>query len=376
MNRLALAVVLISVAGLTACATPTPASSPTAEAPSPTPTETAVVVSIPKPLVDVGCSDLASDAEVSTQVNDDVHTADLRTGMGLTQELQLQQLGGFSCRWENDVPETNMSTGPQNYNMILSALPRAGGKWERYADAYGITGDTFTYCYDYAEEDDPSFFCGYFAYVNDVWIELYLEGADKPGVVGDKAVVKSVTPFFASIRATFASADYIEEPWVAPAGTAALPSKCESFATGAQLKSATGVSKALDTYTYVDGPQVSMTLSLDNVYLVKECSFAPPTSDSRIGDLAALAGGAWVWEDPSLFPSNAQPVDVPGLATDERALTSCTDNTCTLDLLLGGNWISVTLGDYEWLPKGYEITVDKSEALVAIATDIVANLKG
>jgi len=368
---------VLALAGLllTGCAK---ASQDVATAPTNTPSPTATVepVSVPKPLIDVDCEDIGTAAQISQVVNDDVHSVDPESGDGMSLTVQLQQLGGFSCRWENDTPETNLALGPQNYNMTLNVLPKAGGKWDRYADAYDIDGDSYSYCYDYNTDTqtNPSFFCGYFAHVNDVWIELYVEGADRAGVVGDKAVVASVAPFLASVKNTFAGSAYVAEPWVAPATTAALPSECVAFASNAQLQEATGVAKPLNTFTYTDGPQVGMTLSLDNKYLVKSCTFAMPKAEIGIGGLAALPGGAWAWENPDLFPADAQSVEVAGLKTGERAVTGCVYEQCTIDLLVGGNWIRVYVYHEEGLPAGYEFGVTDSEALGAIATVIVANL--
>jgi len=343
---------------------------------TPTPTASVDPASTPKPLIDVGCDDIGSAAQISQVVNDQVHVADLVSGHGISQAVQLEQLGGFSCRWENDLPETFHHFGPQNYSMTLDVLPKAGAKWDRYAELNEIAGDSYTYCFDYdgSEKPDPSFFCGYFAHVNDVWIELYIDGADKPGVVGDKAVVASVAPFLASVKDTFAASSYVAEPWAAPDTTQALPTECTGFATTAQLQAATGVSKPLNTFTYTDGPQVGMTLSVDNTYLVKTCTFAPPESDIGFGGLAALPGGAWAWEDPNLFPADSTSVDIVGLKPGERAVSSCADESCSIDLLVGGNWINVHVNHEEGLPAGYAFDRTDSEALVAIATAIVANL--
>ena len=378
MNRIALVVTVLSALVLSGCTTPPPAAGPTPEAPvaTATPTATPVIELAPQSLIDVDCDDFATEAELSGFVGDKVTTQPNESERyGITDAAELAQLGGFRCDWTNGIEDTGEVTGPQDRGVSLRVLPKAGKKWDRYAEAYSIKGDTHLYCYDY-EKADTSFFCGYFAHINDVWIELYLDGADKPGVVGDKAVRKSLQPMIDKIDATLAGATYVAEPWEVPATAAPVPEKCKSIVKAAQVRAATGVTGKLVSEFRTDGPQVDMTIALDGSYLTKSCSFAEPNSDNAIGGLAVLPGGAWVWDDVALSPDVYTPVDVAGLHGDERATLDCYDpeEACSIHLLVAGNWIVVRLYPSQTEMPEYALGVEPRDALVTIATDLVANL--
>lgn len=370
----ALAVSLLLAGCVSPSAEPTPTGTSTA-APAPTPTTEPITA--PTPGFDVSCSDLASDSDASAAIGDAAMSdqpseVELASQWSIPRTAQIEQLGGIECSWSNGTPAHLTNDEPQRHALTVSAIPNADDKWKRYADAYGYKGDEFYYCYDY-DKADPTFFCGYFALINHAWVEVYIDGADLPGVVGDEALKKELRPLVDQIGTQFAEADQSTEEWAPPSDTAALPTECENFVSSAIVTKALGAAETLVPQTYTDGPQVDQTLSMDSVPLVTSCLFLSEGSESGAGDLRALPGGQWAWEKYKGISTTAGSPEPLTLKLEEgdEAFVRCTadESQCSVDLVIDHNWIVIDARS-----NGVKVSADMRTAATEIAEAVVGNL--
>lgn len=363
---------------LAGCVNPSPAPSPKASSTAaPTPTPTVEPITAPTPGFDLSCSDLASNSDASAAIGEPAATDDpaevqLSTGWGIPRTALIEQLGGIECSWSNGTPAHLTNEDPQRHALTISAIPNADDKWNRYADAYGYKGDDFYYCYDY-DEADPTFFCGYFALINHAWVEVYIDGADLPGVVGDDALKKELRPLVDQIGTQFAEADKSTEEWAPPSDTAALPTECENFVSSSVVTKALGAAETLVPQTYTDGPQVDQTLSMDSVPLATSCLFLSEGSESGAGNLSALPGGQWAWErykDVATTSGDHEPLTL-NLEDGDEAFVRCTadESRCSADLIIDRNWIVIEAGT-----NGVKVSANMRSAVTEIAEAVVGNL--
>lgn len=284
--------------------------------------------------------------------------------------MALQQLGGLTCFW-NDGDTLNDPYDGTFRSLKITILPEAEAKWDRYAEEYEISGDESRYCY--ARDD---YICGYFALVNGTWIESYVEGIRPASVAvdADAAMIEHVRPLFDAMAAAVSTAQSTGDRWLPSA--LPLPGSCEAFIAPSDIAALAGVTAALDSYTYRDGPQVDQTLSLDDEYLTKSCYWSYQGTDGGIGMMGAVPGGAWAW-DVGEESSGATSLTIEGLPDDQYGYYQCTEyqrsRSCNLNFILGGNWFELTLyeSDGSYDPA---FDADQPETLSAIAEKIIANM--
>jgi hypothetical protein len=312
----------------------------------------------------LGCGDLLSAPVATEYVGVSVVPVDVDAGPGFSRGMALQQLGGVRCVWNDGNADVSASS---SHSVELTVLPDAELKWQRYAEAYQITGDSFSYCYARDE-----FICGHFSLVNSTWIESYVQGI-RPASIGeddDSALVQHIAPLFDGISAIVAAATLSSMEWRSSA--LPLPTSCEAFIAPADIASLAGVDGSLDSFTYRDGPQVDQTLSMDGVYLSKACSWLYPLSDFGIGGMVATPGGAWAW-DPIAEANGATPITIAGLPEDQPGYYECGEYRCSLNFAFRGNWINLHLDEGN-AAYSTPYDPDQPDVLRAIAEKIIANL--
>lgn len=305
---------------------------------------------------------MEASTDFASFVGEPVSAVDTIFGTGIDYNVQLEQLGGFSCNWTNG----GESGTTEESSVSIRVLPKADYKWTRYIDVYEYK-NPYYYCFDY-EKSNPKFFCGYIALINEAWIEFYLDGNDHKGVVGDKAVKEEMRPMFDALAGEVKNASQVNSAWTAPEGTSAIPTECKKFVAANTVAKATGT-KDLDTYTYRDGPQVGMTLDNKSEPLVKSCSFSFKNSDYGVGGLDALPGGEWAFDEYVTASPSVEPVELSNLPEEDSAYLTCTETSCGIDFSVGGNWISVYIVNY-----GEEVVADLEGAVTKVADVVAKNL--
>jgi hypothetical protein len=106
-----------------------------------------------------------------------------------------------------------------------------------------------------------------------------------------------------------------------------------------------------------------------------QCYWAFLGSDSGVGALATLPGGAWAWAEARSFlsfPEAPTAVTIAGLASGDEAWLRCagSDAFCVIDLVIGGNWVQA----YIWPGSGTGPAIDRRAGAIAVGTAIVAKL--
>jgi len=166
----------------------------------------------------------------------------------------------------------------------------------------------------------------------------------------------------------------------APAGTVPMPTECAGVITPAEVKGALGLPYDLMT-SHGDGYATAATVSQQQSG--DSCAWTSATDDhdGYVGGLAFLRGGAWAWSKAKQLTSalgTRQVLDLPGLTSKDQAWVRCdaAHTSCVADLVVGGNWLELTLALSKQSVAGYGIpTVDRLAAITTLATDAVAVIR-
>jgi hypothetical protein len=164
------------------------------------------------------------------------------------------------------------------------------------------------------------------------------------------------------------------DAWVVPAEVATLPSECTEIISDADAQAAFALDVAVQAVPPAGGWSLSSAASEN--WGGPYCSWLYVDADAGVGSLNTLPGGAWAWEEARAFitvPSVPEPVAIAGLAATDQAWIRCApaDTSCLVDLVVGGNWISVDV----WSDQGMgPLGVDRRTAAITLATVIVGNL--
>ncbi len=360
------AVAIMAVLALAGCTPPSPSSTPTPSpsgaAPSPTgsatPTPEPEALS-PEPVLDLDCGDLTT-ASLSGVLPGDRTPRD--PGVSIMNALptiapvySIRSLGGIACEWSNGVafsPQRGFAPGYQGVRVFV--LPNGTAQFDRYVDYYGSAGLSCSSDGSFCESNDL---------VGTTWIGMRVEG-------GSSATAASA--LVGEIAGVVSAAGPGADPWVPPTGTADLPTSCAGIVPDATVSSALGVGVPVQSVGPAGGWSLEAGADVQNGTV--RCSWLYLDSDSGVGAMGALHGGAWAWAEarPSLTaPSVPAELAVSGLGADDEAWIRCASDgsTCTVDLVIAGNWIEFSLWPPDWAPGP---AFDRRAGAEALAAAIVA----
>jgi hypothetical protein len=276
--------------------------------------------------------------------------------------------GGLDCLW---------AAGPyDHYNPDPSAVPsylevtlqfNATAEYNLNAASLGASGGRAGEC----DVDDPGSICQIDDLVGTTWIEIYSRKA-----VGTGAGGNGIGTIETSVIAAVTAAGTPTGTPVPQTGTTQLGTQCTSFATTAAIQTAVGSSAALTATTpsqaQVFGSALSTPVWIPSQDALKNhpCDFnSGATTQATI---AWIPGGAWAWnEDKAQTLANAplQTLHVSGEQAGDAAWIRCasSDSSCTVDLVLGGNWIETTV-------PATSTAGNKRTAVTKVAADIVGTI--
>ena len=165
------------------------------------------------------------------------------------------------------------------------------------------------------------------------------------------------------------------DPWVAPSDTLALPADCEALVAVSAVRTALGVSRTLVSGSAAGG--WSLPAGADVNAGIPSCGWFYQDADATVGWVRYLPAGVWAFTEafPALAtPSSPTPLALTGLGADDEAWIRCAAGNaeCTIDLVIGGNWVEFDLGPEEGLGP---VTADRVVAGTEIAQTIVDNLR-
>jgi hypothetical protein len=380
MNR-AWAAPLVFVVLLAGCAptppAPTVTSTPTAASPSPTPT--VELAADPEPLFDVACDELVSDALYSTlsttalTPHDVFETEAGSFAYGIPYEWSLAQLQATQCEWRNDeAPSDENGSREEFTSLSVIALPNAREAWDIYASLYDDSPEfTTTHCNG---ADEINARCAWTGLIDDTtWGEITFEGMKNFG--SDKKNVARFTPLIAAVRTAIEGASR-GESWTVPSDTLVIEKGCPSVLDAEAIVAAVGGKKSGVTFYdgYIGG--TSLQFEAERLLASDPCRWLTSRVPAEYGTpYQVLRGGQWAWEKAREYDNeiaSAEALGIDGLADGDSAWIRSSGSITTVDLLIGGNWITIDVSD-ESLEKN---SLDANDVLSSLAQSVVAKLRG
>jgi hypothetical protein len=361
----------VLVAALSGCtpAHPAPHPAPGGSAGRPTPLVTARAddTSVPQPALDLDCARLfALPAFTAAYGSGTLHPVDVLTSQGrISADIPdadvLQTVGGISCDWSNGVPAPTSAdveaTDP--VEVTLSILPNAAAQWARFDPSQaGVQ----------CSAPSAALNCWSNQLVGSDWIEVNMYG------VGGDPEAHALS---AAIAGAVSSARPGATAWAPPSGTTTF-GDCAQLLTPAQVAGDLGITDAGIRFTTDDGGWSIREATRAEADAVG-CQFE--YGDNVVGNVLWLRGGAWA-HDAALAASDPgwgapTSTSIAGLASGDHAQIRCNAPdpaaeefapVCTVDLLLGGNWLQVVIAPY---PGVLPETTDPRTAALAVTAQLV-----
>lgn len=373
-HRSALAVVTaLGIAVMLAACTPgdpSPTAEPTPGAtPSPTSTPGPAVALVPEPVLDATCADLLPAASIAATFPDALSEADaghssLAAPAAIVPAYVVRSLGGVACEWNNGQTYSSSRGTNLDYSGVrVMVLPDAATQWDRYVAYYGSDGLGL-----FCGEVFPPYPLGCHGndLVGDYWVETTIFDAASP---------EAASALHASILAVVGAAGPGADAWTPPADTLALPADCEVILPMSSVQSALGVADSLVATTAAGG--WSLRAGADVNAAIVDCHWSYSDADAGVGGIRVLPAGLWAWNEalPALtIPAAPAPLALTGLDSGDEAWIRCApaNAECTVDLIIGGNWIELDVG----LDEGFgRVTVDRQLGATAIAQAVVTSLR-
>lgn len=389
--RLLRSVAVIGFAVMLAGCSGEPASAPpatTSERPQPSVTATAApVASAPSARLTAGCDELISPETIAAVFT----TETTLRPLGYDQSsdgpvaLAVQQLGAVNCVWANGPRRPPWQEGvTEGFSSArLTVVPDGQAPWQEYAATYALAQEAPS---PYGEgafgpRCVPEIgSCFFQALVGTYWADLTVSGVGSAGMGADE-MDELVTPLTDGLMQTLAAESAPPAVWVAPEGTEPLPVECTEFLSEAQAEQLSGAGPLRVGVSW-DGPRVGQQYYSMSESGAQRCHIHRADSDSGIGHLDYLPGGGWGFDALSagwLADGSVTSDSVAGLRAEDAALIRCgvPEESCTVDIRSGGNWIQLSLTAYApehiGYPEGVDIRIARDN-VGAFAEAIVANL--
>ena len=363
----------VLMAALTGCTPgPHPAPSGSASTPSDRVTGSAADTSVPQPALDLDCTRLFALPAFNAAYGPGIlHPVDVLVSQGVNSANipdadVLQTVGGISCDWSAGTPTSVDGDGSAPVEVTLSILPNAAAQWARFDSLYAPDGVGF-HCYT----PDIALNCWSDQLVGTDWVEV-----DMLGVGGQSEANALAT----AIGTAATSAGPGAAAWTPPHGTTTF-GDCTQLLTPSQVATDLGVSDTTILFTNGDGGWSIQAAARDEANAVG-CLFQYADEDNTAGQVTWLRGGAWAHDAAiaASAPGWGTPASAPiaGLAAGDHAQIRCNaadpaaeefTPVCTVDLLLGGNWLQVVT---EPNPGDLHFTADPRAAALAVAAHLVS----
>ncbi len=386
-NRIATAIGLAALVALAATAcTPIvapPAASPSTggtavAAPSATPTSSTVTAPVqPKSRFSVGCDDLFPATSLAPLFS---HSLTEQTGaVNARQELDIelsstfyiQDLGGIDCAWSDG---TQIEHNGQA--VYLSVLPITPANWKHFDQTAPVSAGANKYIFCSAGDENT---CEYEGYMDGDWVSILLQGMVPKPASSDNTLPTPVHNLFVAAFAKLAAAGAPGPAPTPPVGSVPLPTDPNHILTAAQVKAAFGVAGQikLDCDGESDGPWTIGAQAERDVNSHGGCFLAAGNTGGGYGFMDWLPGGQWAEQQAQAATPSEVPVTVPGLpAGDTAAEFHDFENDLTLDLVIGGNWVELSIPPAETdglIPKA---TVNRKVAILTLAADVETTVRG
>ena len=383
-TRALAAAALVAMLLLAAC-TPTPApeaTTPPDSQPSttatPTPEPTVEALVAPEPLIEIACDDLIRSSTYTNLTKDPLEAVSViddtfeREYQHLIEtSYKLQQAQATQCRWTNGSPQlqSNGNISDAYSSLSVVVLPNAKTAWANYAEIYGE--ESRTNC---GTPDEPSTFCSWDGLVDDdTWASITLDGMKN---FGSKTVNKrNFQPVIDDVKAGVSAAPR-GDAWTQPVDTTTISTKCPNVLTGAMIADTLGgkASSVKFGNSFIGGTGIQF--EAERMIDANPCRWWTPKTVAEYGTpYEILRGGEWAWELARAGDNNvatAKPLPLDNLAEGDTAWIRTEGEYSNVDLILGGNWISMVV--YPETLQNYEIS--PRDAVKAFAQGVVTGYAG
>ncbi|MCU1416752.1 MAG: hypothetical protein JWP32_926 [Schumannella sp.] len=313
----------------------------------------------PQSLLNIPCSKLSAAVSPSTFFSTTIAERDaaaqtIRETHELPEDDAIRQVGGLTCEWSNGLP----TTGKGGWlGVRLELLPAAETSFRAWADTWGFTGTAVLGC----DGSLLPWVCTYDGLVDGDWLSMRAVG-----VAGSTAGRELLRGLRDAVQLAGPSGAPV---WSPPAGSVRLPRTCDAIVPGSFVD--TAFSPRFPVETYVDFFGSSVPSGARSRVGAVVCAWLVDGAD--IASMITLPGGAWAWPEarPLLTrPGALRPLSIPSLRPGDEAYLRCdaSRQDCFVDLIVGGNWISLHAGP-DFVGRMYR--ADRGDALTAIARQIV-----
>ncbi|MDY0891752.1 hypothetical protein [Frigoribacterium sp. CFBP9030] len=278
-------------------------------------------------------------------------------------DYAIAQEGGLICTWNDGAAsdgKNNPVPGSDYTGLLVQVLPHAAEQYAQLVATYGEK--TEPDCYDnMSVENQGTAGCTHDMLIGDTWVSMLATGLVVPEGGSNEKVF---APAVRSVTDAVTGADVSDDPW--PLGGALPGFTCNADAPvdGAALGIDDEVQLVLPGGGYSIYAAAWQRAAASNCFVSVADGGADAAVDS-VADESLLVGGAWALDQRLEFGhvDASSAVEVPGLASGDRAYRTCAE-TCITDLVLGDDWVRLTV---------HPVAVpDVEAASEALAADYVA----
>ena len=340
----------------------------------------AKAVSQPKSQYAFGCNDLATAAQIAPMFTDKMAPSnpaiwDRTTGDGQLSELYfVEDLGGITCRWDDSV------STPNGYeSLYMTVMPATAAGWARFLASGigpGVAGHTFTSCN--GTQDGGQNGCEFDDYINGTWLYAdFLDMVPSPAASGATLPPPLQNMLHADVMKITSGPFALAAAPAVP--SVAMANDGTKLVTPAQLGTAFATAVPMTVNCELDdaGPWGTYVEAQFEATGTQGCGL----QDNEGIDYAVLnwmVGGEWAAKQAEAVTPNETPLAVPGLPAGDSAVTYVdpTGQTIRMDLILGGNWVSVWMLNTQ-NPGGGQapLSVTPLAALASLASDIETTVR-
>lgn len=346
-------------------ATTPPAAGPSAtpDAPDPQPVD----LSAPEPLLLATCSELVDDAAINALTDTVMKRYEPweegydSSGYGIRYIYTLRQAQATLCGWS----DSDGTPNNEYSSFDIAILPHGESAWAKYAEAYRIDGDHQLLCHG---DPDQLQSCSWEGLSDGYWLSIRHSGMKYFG--SNKATLDAFTPVVRSVKQAVAESE-TGEVWVVPSDTLAIENDCPSLLTEDVISTAFELKSS--KVGFYDGGIGGTGLEFEAASMIGagQCLWSFKGMSGDYGNaITMLPGGQWAWDeargDPDRFFSTKE-IALAGLADGDEALIGGGEYWSTVDLLIGRNWIHISV----YKPDVKRFGLDREDTLMALAQGVI-----
>ncbi|TBN57407.1 hypothetical protein EYE40_08365 [Glaciihabitans arcticus] len=371
-----LSILVISTLALVGCAKePVDVAAPPTVTPSPV--ATPVALEAPEPILESTCDDLvpaASYGPLSTtplKATDPFSFEVDEYSSGIPRQYALGHLQATQCLWINDAPRYDENGSAEGFTSLwVTVLPDAAAAWAHYAKLYELDEAEPVDCNGSSGEDANCWWTGLVG--DSLWLDIQFSGMKYFG--GDSANRQQAQTLVDTVTANVIASTQ-RSAWTPPQTSLVIDPGCPSVLSAETIAGVVGGEPS--AVGFHRGPIGGTALAFEAETQVGSdpCRWFTPTTQTEYGlPVQVLEGGEWAWAAAHTTDRgirDATALELDGLAEGDSAWLRASDKIPTVDVILDGNWISLSL-----YPETVDtLDLDAGTSLTSLAQGIVDGLR-